>query len=168
PKVLIADEPTTALDVTIQAQILELLRSIQEELGTSIIIITHDLGVVANIAHRVAVMYGGKLIETGLVDEVYFEPVHPYTWGLLSSMPQTNKTNTRLPSIPGTPPDLSNPPKGCPFAPRCAYAMQNCVEEMPESVRVTDTHEGSCWLMDERAPHVEIPEPIREMATQQS
>jgi len=168
PKVLIADEPTTALDVTIQAQILELLRSIQEELGTSIIIITHDLGVVANIAHRVAVMYGGKLIETGLVDEVFFEPVHPYTWGLLSSMPQTNKTNTRLPSIPGTPPDLSNPPKGCPFAPRCAYAMQNCVEEMPESVRVTDTHEGSCWLMDERAPHVEIPEPIREMATQQS
>lgn len=168
PKVLIADEPTTALDVTIQAQILELLRSIQEELGTSIIIITHDLGVVANIAHRVAVMYGGKLIETGLVDEVFFEPVHPYTWGLLSSMPQSNQSNTRLPSIPGTPPDLSNPPKGCPFAPRCAYAMQNCVEEMPESVRVTDTHEGSCWLMDKRAPHVEIPEPIREMATQQS
>lgn len=168
PKVLIADEPTTALDVTIQAQILDLMRDLQSELNMSIIIITHDLGVVANIAQRVAVMYGGKVIETGLVDDVFFNPNHPYTWGLLSSMPRMNAKNAKLPSIPGTPPDLSNPPKGCPFAARCAYAMEVCVSNMPEQSNLSDTHSAACWLNDERSPEIEVPEVIREIAAQES
>src|SRR5690625_875298 len=118
PKILIADEPTTALDVTIQAQILELLREIQEETKTAIILITHDLGVVANAADRVAVMYGGKIVETGTVDELFYEPKHPYTWGLLGSMPKLNDAREELQSIPGTPPDLKDPPKGSTFAAR--------------------------------------------------
>ncbi len=124
PKVLIADEPTTALDVTIQAQILELIKDIQKKTGTSIIFITHDLGVVANVADRVAVMYAGKIVEKGTVDEIFYNPKHPYTWGLLASMPSLEHGDEELYSIPGTPPDLLNPPKGDAFAPRNAYALK--------------------------------------------
>ncbi|RDW22350.1 peptide ABC transporter ATP-binding protein [Oceanobacillus arenosus] len=158
PKILIADEPTTALDVTIQAQILELMRQIQEEMGTAIILITHDLGVVANTATRVAVMYGGKIVETGMVDEIFFEPKHPYTWGLLGSMPKLDKEQEELQVIPGSPPDLADPPTGCPFVTRCPYAMNVCGEHMPSDTSVSSTHEAACWLLDERAPKVDIPE----------
>ncbi|TCP29751.1 oligopeptide transport system ATP-binding protein [Scopulibacillus darangshiensis] len=160
PMLLIADEPTTALDVTIQAQILDLMRDLQKQMSTSIILITHDLGVVANLAHRVAVMYGGKIIETGTVDEVFYKPKHPYTWGLLSSMPKLHGKSEELLAIPGSPPDLSNPPKGCPFAPRCPHAMQVCIEHMPDYTELTDTQKSACWLLDERAPKVEPPETI--------
>ncbi|MGC4375394.1 ABC transporter ATP-binding protein [Fictibacillus sp. Mic-4] len=158
PKVLIADEPTTALDVTIQAQILDLMRDLQKKTGTAIILITHDLGVVANLAQRVAVMYGGTIVETGTVDEIFYNPKHPYTWGLLSSMPKLNAESKELLAIPGTPPDLLNPPKGCPFAARCPHAMQVCLNHMPESTKVSSTHQAACWLLDERAPKVEPPE----------
>jgi oligopeptide transport system ATP-binding protein len=132
PQILIADEPTTALDVTIQAQILELLRDLQQRIGTSVILITHDLGVVAQTAHRVAVMYGGKVVETGTVREIFYNPQMPYTWGLLSSIPlPTADRSQELIPIPGSPPDMSDPPEGCPFTPRCPYAMQICAEEMP-------------------------------------
>jgi len=161
PNVLIADEPTTALDVTIQAQILDLMKDLQKKTNTSIILITHDLGVVANMAQRVAVMYGGKIIETGTVDEIFYEPRHPYTWGLLSSMPRVNSKNSELFAIPGTPPDLSNPPKGCPFAARCPHAMKVCTEFMPDYSEMSDTHKIACWLQDERAPKVQPPEMIQ-------
>lgn len=167
PKVLIADEPTTALDVTIQAQILDLMRDLQDQLETSIIIITHDLGVVANIAQRVAVMYGGKVIETGSVDDVFYQPQHPYTWGLLSSMPRMHVKHPELLSIPGTPPDLSNPPKGCPFAPRCPYAMDVCIDNMPDHTHLSETHSAACWLTDDRAPNVEPPETISDIVRQE-
>lgn len=163
PKVLIADEPTTALDVTIQAQILDLMRDLQDKLDTSIIIITHDLGVVANVAQRVAVMYGGKVIETGLVDEVFYQPQHPYTWGLLSSMPRMHSESSELLSIPGTPPDLSDPPKGCPFAPRCPHAMEVCVDNMPDYTSQSETHSAACWLTDDRAPKVDPPDAISDL-----
>lgn len=157
PKILIADEPTTALDVTIQAQILELMREIQEDTGAAIILITHDLGVVANTASRVAVMYGGKIVETGTVDEIFYNPKHPYTWGLLGSMPKPDSNHGELQAIPGSPPDLADPPKGCPFAARCPYAMHACLNHMPDYTQVSDTHEAACWLLDERAPKVEVP-----------
>ncbi|MEJ8776982.1 ABC transporter ATP-binding protein [Pseudogracilibacillus sp. ICA-222130] len=157
PKVLIADEPTTALDVTIQAQILDLLRDIQEEMNTAIILITHDLGVVANAADRVAVMYGGKVVETGTVDEIFYQPKHPYTWGLLGSMPKLNHSKEKLQSIPGSPPDLKDPPKGCPFAARCPYSMKVCDQHMPEFKASSNTQQTACWLLDERAPKVEPP-----------
>lgn len=160
PKVLIADEPTTALDVTIQAQILELLRDIQKKTNTAIILITHDLGVVANAADRVAVMYGGKVVETGTVDEIFYKPKHPYTWGLLGSMPKLNDENEELQSIPGSPPDLKDPPKGCPFAARCPYAMKVCDQHMPPSFESSITQKSACWLLDERAPKVEPPEGV--------
>ena len=160
PKVLIADEPTTALDVTIQAQILELLRDIQKKTNTAIILITHDLGVVANAADRVAVMCGGKVVETGTVDEVFYKPKHPYTWGLLGSMPKLNDENEELQSIPGSPPDLKDPPKGCPFAARCPYAMKVCDQHMPPSFESSITQKSACWLLDERAPKVEPPEGV--------
>ncbi|MFT9427995.1 MAG: ABC transporter ATP-binding protein [Sporolactobacillus sp.] len=160
PKILIADEPTTALDVTIQAQILDLMREIQKDTGTAIILITHDLGVVANMAQRVAVMYGGKIVETGTLDEIFYQPKHPYTWGLLSSMPKLHAKTDKLLAIPGTPPDLSNPPKGCPFAPRCPHAMKVCVERMPEYTVLSQTQKAACWLQDERAPRVSPPESI--------
>src|SRR5690625_3855794 len=162
PKVLIADEPTTALDVTIQAQILELLKDIQKKTKTAIILITHDLGVVANAADRVAVMYGGKVVETGTVDEIFYQPKHPYTWGLLGSMPKLHDANEELQSIPGSPPDLKDPPKGCPFAARCPYAMKVCVPHMPEYTDLSNTQKTACWLLDERAPKVEPPESIFE------
>ncbi|WP_349410257.1 ABC transporter ATP-binding protein [Pseudalkalibacillus sp. SCS-8] len=157
PKLLIADEPTTALDVTIQAQILDLMRDLQNKTGSAIIMITHDLGVVANVAHRVAVMYGGQIVETGNVDEIFYNSKHPYTWGLLASMPKVNSESEELLSIPGSPPDLSDPPKGCPFAARCPHAMKVCVDHMPEATEVSGSHKASCWLLDERAPKVEKP-----------
>ncbi|MTW87804.1 ATP-binding cassette domain-containing protein [Virgibacillus dakarensis] len=158
PKVLIADEPTTALDVTIQAQILDLMRALQEKTGTAIILITHDLGVVANAAHRVAVMYGGKIVETGTVDEIFYKPKHPYTWGLLGSMPKLDSGAEELQAIPGSPPDLADPPKGCPFVTRCPYAMKVCENHMPDYTELSDTQKTACWLLDERAPKVEPPE----------
>lgn len=160
PKILIADEPTTALDVTIQAQILELLGDIQEKTKTGIVLITHDLGVVANAADRVAVMYGGKIVETGTVDEIFYSPKHPYTWGLLGSMPKVNDAKGVLQSIPGSPPDLKDPPKGCPFAARCPHAMKVCDEHMPNYTSSSETQKTACWLLDERAPKVESPEAI--------
>ncbi|WP_077330366.1 ABC transporter ATP-binding protein [Virgibacillus siamensis] len=161
PKVLIADEPTTALDVTIQAQILDLMKNLQAEGDTSIILITHDLGVVANMAQRVAVMYGGKVVEVGTVDELFYNPKHPYSWGLLSSMPRLHEKRDDLMTIAGTPPDLSDPPKGCPFAARCPHAMKVCTEHMPEHTKVSETQTAACWLLDERAPDVEPPEAVK-------
>lgn len=158
PKVLIADEPTTALDVTIQAQILDLMRDLQVKTSAGIILITHDLGVVANAAHRVAVMYGGKIVEAGKVDEIFYNPKHPYTWGLLGSMPKIDSGDEELQAIPGSPPDLADPPKGCPFVTRCPYAMKACENNMPDYTDVSDTQKTACWLLDERAPKVEPPE----------
>jgi oligopeptide transport system ATP-binding protein len=161
PKVLIADEPTTALDVTVQAQILELMKMLQEETGTSIILITHDLGVVAETADRVCVMYGGQVVETGTVNECFRQARHPYTWGLLQSMPRLDQPRDReLQPIPGSPPDLYEPPQGCPFADRCPYAMHVCFEEAPPETRLSDTHQVKCWLEDPEAPPVERDRPF--------
>lgn len=161
PKVLIADEPTTALDVTIQAQILELMKSLQKKIDTSIIFITHDLGVVANVADRVAVMYGGKIVEVGTVDEVFYNPQHPYTWGLISSMPTLDTADEELYAIPGTPPDLLYPPKGDAFAPRNRYAMKIDLEKQPPMFKVSDTHYAATWLLHPDAPKVEPPEAVQ-------
>jgi oligopeptide transport system ATP-binding protein len=158
PQILIADEPTTALDVTIQAQILELLRELQERLGMSVILITHDLGVVAHTAHRVAVMYAGKVVETGTLREIFYDPQMPYTWGLLSSIPlPTVDRSQELIPIPGSPPDMADPPKGCPFTPRCPYAMRICAEEMPGYSTFSAEHKAACWLHHPMAPNVEAP-----------
>jgi oligopeptide transport system ATP-binding protein len=158
PQILIADEPTTALDVTIQAQILELLRELQEQLGMSVILITHDLGVVAHTAHRVAVMYAGKVVETGTLRELFYNPQMPYTWGLLASIPlPTADRSQELIPIPGSPPDMHDPPKGCPFTPRCPYAMWVCAEEMPEYTTFSSEHKAACWLHHPMAPNVEPP-----------
>lgn len=158
PKILIADEPTTALDVTIQAQIIDLMKDLQTKLGTSIILITHDLGVVADIAQKVVVMYAGQIIERGIADEIFYNPQHPYTWSLLKSVPRLDSDKKEeLASIQGTPPDLIAPPKGCPFVTRCKYCMQICMEQMPEATKVSDTHEASCWLHHPYAPKVEMP-----------
>ncbi len=147
PKLLIADEPTTALDVTVQAQILDLMKNIQEQLGTSIILITHDLGVVADMCDRVIVMYGGQLMEEGTVYEIFNDPKHPYTRKLLGSVPRLDMSRSEtLHSIPGTPPDLYKPPKGCPFYDRCDEAMVICKEHMPQRDYHTDTHYSCCWL----------------------
>lgn len=160
PRVLIADEPTTALDVTIQAQILELMKELQDKIDTSIIFITHDLGVVANVADRVAVMYAGKIVEYGDVDEIFFNPQHPYTWGLIGSMP-TLDTAGKLVSIPGTPPDLLAPPKGDAFALRSEYAMEIDYEEEPPLFKVSPTHAAATWLLHPDAPAVEEPAEIQ-------
>ncbi|MBA9025186.1 MULTISPECIES: ABC transporter ATP-binding protein [Bacillaceae] len=157
PKVLIADEPTTALDVTIQAQILELMKELQKKIDTSIIFITHDLGVVANVADRVAVMYAGKIVEIGTVDEIFYNPKHPYTWGLISSMPSLDSTEEALYAIPGTPPNLLHPPVGDAFAPRNEYAMQIDLEEQPPMFKVSDTHYAATWLLHPDAPKVDPP-----------
>jgi oligopeptide transport system ATP-binding protein len=158
PKLLIADEPTTALDVTIQAQIMELLQNMQEQTDTSIILITHDLGVVAEMADRIIVMYAGKVVEQGMLNEIFYDPRHPYTWGLLNSVPRLDsEKNSKLLSIPGTPPDLFAPPKGCAFAARCPYAMQTCLENDPEYFVVSETHSAACWLNHPDAPKVERP-----------
>ncbi|WP_419883436.1 ABC transporter ATP-binding protein [Peribacillus sp. B-H-3] len=166
PKVLIADEPTTALDVTIQAQILELMKDLQNKIDTSIIFITHDLGVVANVADRVAVMYGGKIVEIGTVDEIFYNPKHPYTWGLISSMPSLDSKDEELYAIPGTPPNLLFPPKGDAFAPRNQYAMQIDLEEQPPMFKVSDTHYAATWLLHPDAPHVEPPEAVKKRMSQ--
>ena len=160
PEILIADEPTTALDVTIQAQILRLMKKIQEERDSSIIFITHDLGVVAGMADRVAVMYAGKILEYGTVDEVFYNPQHPYTWGLLNSMPTIETESGSLEAIPGTPPDLLYPPKGDAFAPRNVFALAIDYQEEPPMFKVSDTHFAATWLLDERAPKVTPPSPI--------
>ncbi len=162
PTVLIADEPTTALDVTMQAQILDLLRDIQKRTGASIIFITHDLGVVANMADRVAVMYAGRIIETGTADEVFYDPRHPYTWGLLASMPTLSTDSPTLYAIPGTPPTLIDPAPGDAFAPRNPYALEADMLAEPPMFKVTDTHYAATWLLDPRAPKVEPPDNIRE------
>ncbi|MBE5984456.1 ABC transporter ATP-binding protein [Lacrimispora sp. AGF001] len=151
PRILIADEPTTALDVTIQAQILDLMRDLQKKIKTSIIIITHNLGVVANIADRVAVMYGGQLVETADVRDLFYETAHPYTKGLLASIPKASEKGSELTAIPGTPPDLMEPPKGCPFAARCTKTMEVCRQYPPEDMLCGDNHHVRCWLLDERA-----------------
>ncbi|MYL43804.1 ABC transporter ATP-binding protein [Virgibacillus salexigens] len=156
PDLLIADEPTTALDVTIQAQVLALLKEIKEKKDTSIILITHDLGVVAESAEQVIVMYGGMMVEKCSVQELFSNPNHPYTWGLLESIPNVySNQKERLKPIEGSPPDLFSPPKGCPFAPRCKYAMNICMEEVPELYNVNDDHSSRCFLNDEMAPRIE-------------
>lgn len=161
PEVLIADEPTTALDVTIQAQIIELLQKIQQQKGMAIIFITHDLGVVANVADRVAVMYAGKIVEIGDVDGIYYNPQHPYTWGLLSAMP-TPQSSGKLYAIPGTPPNLLRPPKGDAFAYRNEYALAIDFEQQPPMFQVSDTHYAATWLLHPNAPKVTPPTNIVE------
>ena len=163
PKILICDEPTTALDVTIQAQILELLKDLKERYNLTIIFITHDLGVVANIADRVAVMYAGDIVETGMVREVFYDPRHPYTWALLSSLPQLGVKGQDLYSIKGTPPNLFNEIKGDAFAPRNPRALAIDFEEQPPYFDVSPTHKARTWLLDPRAPKVEPPEHLKQM-----
>lgn len=160
PEILIADEPTTALDVTIQAQILDLMKELQKKISTSIIFITHDLGVVANVADRVAVMYAGKIVEVGTVDEIFYNPQHPYTWGLISSMP-TLEIKETLYAIPGTPPDLLDPPVGDAFAPRNEFAMKIDTELEPPLFKVSETHYAATWLLHPNAPAVEPPAEIK-------
>jgi oligopeptide transport system ATP-binding protein len=170
PKVLIADEPTTALDVTMQAQIIELLKGLQRKMGTSVIFITHDLGVVAKVADRVAVMYAGKIVETGLSEEIFYDPRHPYTWGLLNSLPaledpapdpaipdQRAPAARRLHTIPGSPPSLVNLPPGDPFAPRNPYALEIDFLQEPPLFPVSDTHYAATWLLDPRSPRTGPP-----------
>ena len=157
PSLLIADEPTTALDVTIQAQILELMKDLKEKINTSIILITHDLGVVADVCSRIVVMYGGLIMEEGTTQDVFYNPKHPYTMGLLKSIPRLDLgSKKRLVPIEGSPPDLLKPPKGCPFAARCPYAMKICMDQIPPYYYVDDTHRAMCWLLDENAPQVEL------------
>ena len=147
PKLLIADEPTTALDVTIQAQILELMQELREKLGMSIIMITHDLGVVASMCEKIAVMYAGHIVEYGTTDEIFYQPGHEYTKGLINSIPKLNtEVRERLVPIEGTPVDLLNPPAGCPFAPRCKNCMKICLSKMPPRTELSDTHYTYCWL----------------------
>lgn len=153
PKILIADEPTTALDVTVQAQILDLLKEMQKEKKISIMIITHDLGVVASIAKKVAVMYGGIVVEAGTVEDIFYRSRHPYTWGLLDSISRLSKHKGEpLKSIEGTPPDLVKPPVGCPFADRCEYAMQVCKDHLPPETELSGQHSCRCWLLDKDCP----------------
>ena len=161
PEILICDEPTTALDVTIQGQILELIKKIQKDRNLSIIFITHDLGVVANMADRVAVMYAGKIVEYGTSEEIFFEPKHPYTWALLSSIPDVD-SKERLDAIPGTPPNMIYPPKGDAFAARSKYAMKIDFEEEPPYFKVSDTHYAATWLLHPNAPKVEMPKIVSE------
>ena len=157
PKILLADEPTTALDVTIQAQILDLLKEIQVKLGTATILVSHDLGVVARCADRVAIMYAGKIVEIGTAEEVYYDPRHPYTWGLMQSLPALNKGAKELKTIPGMPPTLIDPTAGDAFACRNEYALEIDYHEQPPMFRITDTHYAATWLLDPKAPKVESP-----------
>ena len=157
PDLLICDEPTTALDVTIQAKILELIRSIQRERGISVIYITHDLGVVAKVADYVDVMYAGKIVETGTIDEIFYEPRHPYTWGLLSAMPDLDTADDRLYTIPGSPPHLLHEKQGDAFAPRNHFALNIDDEVDPPMFKISDTHYAATWLLDPRAPKVDMP-----------
>lgn len=156
PKLVIADEPTTALDVTIQAQVLELLQALKEDTNTSIIMITHDLGVIASMCKRIMVMYGGIICEQGTTREVFYAPKHPYTWGLLRSIPKlTQRSGEKLIPINGTPPDMLRPPKGCPFAPRCPHAMPVCRAYLAPETALSETHAVFCHLMHPKAPRIE-------------
>ena len=157
PQILLADEPTTALDVTIQAQILDLLRDIQQKLGTATILVSHDLGVVARAADRVAIMYAGRIVEIGTAEEVYYDPRHPYTWALLQSLPALNRGKPELKTIPGMPPSLIDPPAGDAFACRNEYALEIDYHQAPPMFRITPTHYAATWLLDPRAPKVEPP-----------
>ena len=161
PQILICDEPTTALDVTIQAQILNLIRDLQKELNMTVIYITHDLGVVANVADRVAVMYAGQIVEYGKVDEIFYDSWHPYTWALLSALPQLGVKGEELPTIEGTPPNLFNEIKGDAFAPRNRMALAIDFEEEPPFFDVSPTHKAKTWYLDPRAPKIEQPNSIR-------
>ena len=159
PDILIADEPTTALDVTIQAQIMELIGELQKELDMAMILVTHDLGVVASVADKIQVMYAGKIVERGDVREIFYQSTHPYTRALLDSVPKIHSTNKEtLYSLKGTPPDLINPPVGCSFAPRCEYGMNICRKKYPELTKFSDTQECNCWLHDPRADVSNLPE----------
>lgn len=160
PQILICDEPTTALDVTIQAQILELIRNLQAEYHMSVIYITHDLGVVANVADRVAVMYAGQIVEVGKVDEIFYDARHPYTWALLSALPQLGVKGEALPTIDGTPPNLFNKIKGDAFAPRNRQALAIDFEEEPPYFEVSETHKAKTWYLDPRAPKIEPPKSV--------
>lgn len=152
PKLLIADEPTTALDVTIQAQILELMMELKDKLGMSIIMITHDLGVVSSMCDKIAVMYGGKIVEYGNTDDIFYNPKHEYTKGLLKSIPRLDAVeHEKLVPIEGTPVDVMNPPAGCPFAPRCASCMKICLKQMPEYTDISEEHYSACWLLQKEA-----------------
>lgn len=161
PKVLIADEPTTALDVTIQAQILELMNELKDEFETSIIFITHDLGVVAQMADRIAVMYAGQIVEVGTADEIFYNPQHPYTWGLLASIPSMDESQTELYTIPGSPPNLAHEVIGDAFAPRNAYAMKIDFVKEPEAFQISETHFAKTWLLHPDAPEVTPPQDIQ-------
>ena len=161
PQILLCDEPTTALDVTIQAQILELINDIKKKRSLSVLFITHDLGVVANMADRVEVMYAGKIVEYGTVDDIFYDPKHPYTWALLSSMPSLD-TKDRLEAIPGTPPNMIYPPQGDAFAERNRYAMKIDFEREPPFFKVSDTHYAATWLLHPDAPKVDPPESVTE------
>ncbi|HBG4071324.1 TPA: ABC transporter ATP-binding protein [Clostridioides difficile] len=157
PDVLIADEPTTALDVTIQAQIIDLIKDLQHKIGLSIIFITHDLGVVATIADRIAVMYAGKIVEIGTVEDIFYDPRHPYTWGLLGSLPTLDSQDDYLYNIPGMPPNLLNPPKGDAFAIRNKNALKIDYEKEPPMFKINDTHSAATWLLHPDAPEVDVP-----------
>lgn len=157
PKILFADECTTALDVTVQAKIIDLLLDLRDKMGISRVFVSHDLGVVARIADRVAIMYAGKIIEVGNTEEIFYDPRHPYTWGLLSALPMSAKKGEMLNSISGMPPILINPPKGDAFAPRNKYAMDIDYKIMPPMFKITDTHSAATWLLDERAPKIHRP-----------
>ena len=162
PNILIADEPTTALDVTIQAQIMDLMRELKEKMNTAIILVTHDLGVVANFADRIQVMYAGQVVERGTAREIFYDSKHPYTWALLKSVPRVDyEEKQALITIEGSIPDMTNPPKGCAFCSRCPYAMNICNEYEPPKTEFADGHEVCCWLMDERADLSGVPEAIR-------
>ncbi len=163
PQILICDEPTTALDVTIQAQILELIRNLQAEYHMSVIYITHDLGVVANVADRVAVMYAGQIVEVGKVDEIFYDARHPYTWALLSALPQLGVKGEALPTIDGTPPNLFNTIKGDAFAPRNRQALAIDFEEEPPYFDVSETHKAKTWYLDPRAPKIEPPKSVQQL-----
>lgn len=158
PKLIIADEPTTALDVTIQAQILDLMKDLKDKVNTSIILITHDLGVVADLCTRINVMYGGIVVEEGSDEDIFYNPRHPYTWGLLNSVPNPkDEVKEKLKPIEGQPPDLLKPPVGCPFAARCKYAMKVCIQEQPPLFEISKGHKSACWLCHENAPMIESP-----------
>ena len=162
PEILIADEPTTALDVTIQAKIIELIRRVQKERGISVIYITHDLGVVAKVADYVNVMYAGKIVEKGTINEIFYDPKHPYTWGLLSAMPDLDTADERLYTIPGSPPNLLNEKPGDAFAPRNQFALEIDDKAEPPMFQITDTHYAATWLLDPRAPKAEMPLELKE------
>lgn len=165
PRILFADEPTTALDVTVQARMLDLLRDIQRQTDLSIVLVSHDLGVVARVADRVAVMYAGKIVEIGTAEDIFYDPRHPYTWGLLSALPSRAVAGGKLKGIPGMPPNLLDPPPGDAFAERNPYALKIDYEHMPPMFAVSETHSAATWLLDERAPAVTPPVIIKKRGT---